>query len=463
MAKKNSLPVNKNDDITLKIDSVTGQGCGIGRYEGLAVFVDGALMGEEVFAHVIKVKSSYAVGKLKSILSPSKDRVEPKCTYCNTCGGCTLQHLEYGAQLQVKQEQVKDAMERLGGFKEIKVLPIIGMENPKRYRNKGSFPFGITEDGKISTGFFKQHSHTLVPIEDCIIQKNKINDAVKAVREWANKYNIPPYNEQTREGILRHVMVRTNSDESEVMTVIVTTGPLMNVPELIEIIKEKVDGLVSIIHNVNKKDTNVIFGDEFDVIWGKDTITETMDGVKFNVSAPSFLQVNPTQTIKLYDEAIKRLSLTGNETVVDVYCGIGTMSLLIAKKAKQVVGIEIVKEAIADARKNAINNNITNAEFICADAEEAFPKIAQSGTKIDAVMLDPPRKGCDEATLNAIINAKIEKVVYVSCNPATLARDCRILCDNGYETDAVQSVDMFPHSGHVESVVSLKRRNELQP
>lgn len=457
MTKNSLLPLKKNDDIKLDVDSVTGQGCGIGRYDGLAVFVDGALMDEQVYAHIIKVKSSYAVGKLKSILTPSKDRVEPKCPVYDACGGCTLQHLSYEAQLKVKQEQVKDAMERLGGFKDIEVLPIIGMKNPERYRNKGSFPLGYVDES-VEAGFFKQRSHTLVPLNDCIIQKSKIVQAVNAVTEWANEYGVPPYNEETHEGILRHVMVRTTADEKQVMVVIVTTGPILNVPQLIEKLKSNIEGLTSIIHNVNSKVTNVILGDEFDVIWGSDYITEKINGLKFNVSAASFLQVNPEQTVKLYNTAINNLGLTGEETVVDVFCGIGTISLLIAKKAKQVVGIEIVKEAIVDAKQNARENGIENVEFICADAEEAFPKIASSGKKIDAVMLDPPRKGCDEKTLNAIINAKIEKVVYVSCNPATLARDCRLLCDNGYEIKSVQPVDMFPHSGHVETVCLLSRK-----
>ena len=456
MAKKNVLPVNKNDEITLKIDSVTGQGCGVGRYKGLAVFVDGALKDEEVFAHIIKVKSNYAVAKLKSLLSPSKDRVDPLCSAYAQCGGCTLKHLSYQAQLEVKREQVKDAMERLGGFRDIEVKPTIGMDEPVKYRNKGSFPFGIC-DGKIEVGFFKQRTHTLVPVAECDIQKSKVMEVAKTVRCWANRYNIQPYDEESHEGILRHVMARTNSDESEVMAVIVTTGPLPKVRELTDMLREKVPELVSIIHNVNKKDTNVILGNEFDVVWGSDTINETIDNIKFKVSAASFLQVNPLQTVKLYNAAIESLDLCGSKTVIDVFCGIGTMSLMIAKKAEQVIGIEIVREAINDARLNAAQNGIKNAEFICADAEEALPKIVQSGVKIDRIMLDPPRKGCDEKTLMAIVESNAPQVAYVSCNPATLARDCRILCDNGYVINSVQPVDMFPHSGHVESVVCLKR------
>ncbi len=449
-------PVERNDDIVLEIDALGAEGEGIGRVDGYALFVPGALPGERVQAHVIKANSGYGVAKLVEIINPAPERVNPPCAIFGKCGGCTLQHLDYSAQLAYKRKVVEDALTRLGGLKDITVSPVIGMDEPWQYRNKGSFPLAEI-DGRVQAGFFAPRSHRLIPTEDCLIQQESGLIAMLAVRDWANEHGVAAYDEKTGRGLIRHVVMRTTVN-GEVMAVLVSTSA--SIPEkkaLIETLRDRVEGLASIYLNIQKGQTNVILGTDYRLLWGEPYITETLCDLSFSISPASFLQVNPVQTEKLYEKAIELLALNGNERVVDAYCGIGTITLLLARHAKEVVGIENVPEAVEDAKRNAEQNSIQNARFLCAPAEEALPKLLADGFKVDALLLDPPRKGAEEAFLRAVIESGVQRVVYISCNPATLARDCKMLSEGGYKVEAVQPFDLFPQTAHTETVCLLKR------
>ncbi|MEL7610318.1 MAG: 23S rRNA (uracil(1939)-C(5))-methyltransferase RlmD [Bacillota bacterium] len=451
-------PVTKNQQVELEISALASEGQGIGRVEGYAVFVAGALPGERVLALIIKATSSYAVGKLLHVLMPAKERVEPRCTAFGKCGGCSLQHLDYAAQLQSKRAVVRDALERIGGFTGIDVLPVIGMADPWEYRNKGAFPFASV-DGCVQAGFFAPRSHRLIPLERCDIEQPAIMEAVLAIADWANEQGIAAYDEETGRGSLRHAVVRTTR-AGDVMAAVVTAGRLIKEAELVQKLTQRVLNLKSIVHNLNPKRTNVIFGDSFRLVWGREKLTDELLGIRLEVSAASFLQVNPEQTERLYEKAIELAALTGRELVVDLYCGIGSISLALAQKAESVIGIESVPEAIADANANALLNNIQNARFLCAAAEEELPRLVEEGLRPDVIVLDPPRKGAETEAIRAIAASGAPRVVYVSCNPASLARDAKLLGEYGYALQTVQPVDMFAHSAHVESVVLMLRVKE---
>ncbi len=448
------LPVQKNQQIELDITALGSEGQGIGRVEGYALFVEGALPGERIRAQVIKTTSSYGVGKLLKVLVPSHERQKPRCAVFGRCGGCALQHLTYEAQLRAKEETVRAALERLGGFRGAAVLPVLGMKEPWHYRNKAAFPAGMA-DGKPVLGFFAPRSHRIVPFEDCPIQHPESLSALRAVKQWAQECDVPFYDERTGKGVLRHVVVR--SPQGQTMAVLVTTGALPKPARLVDLLQKEVRGLKSVIHNVNSGRTNVIFGKKFRVVWGEEQIAARLLGLEFSVSAASFFQVNTLQTEVLYEKALEFAGLTGRETVADLYCGTGTISLALARKAGEVVGIEIVPEAIEDARRNALRNGVENARFICAPAEEELPRMVEEGLRPQVVVLDPPRKGCEEALLAAVAKAAPERVVYVSCNPATLARDAKYLAQQGYRLEMAQPVDMFPWTAHVETVVLLSQ------
>lgn len=454
--KKRTPPIEKNDMLELPIEGLTADGQGVGRVEGYAVFVAGALPGELVRAHVIKAGSGYGVAKLISVLKQNENRVEPPCPVFARCGGCTLQHLDYATQLQAKTEQVRDALVRLGGFADVWVEPALGMDDPWRYRNKGSFPAAMGEAG-VEIGFFAPRSHRLVALEDCPIQDERVMAAALAVRDWAREFGVQPYDEETHTGTLRHAMARASGEG--VMAVVVTTGELPHRDALIAALKARVPGLTGIVHNINPQVSNVILGERYETIWGSGRLPVTLCGLRFNVSAASFLQVNPGQTEALYNAALSMLDLQGQETVADVYCGIGTISLLLAQRAKRVIGIENVPEAVEDAKQNALLNGRFNAEFIAAPAEAALPELVASGLALDAIVLDPPRKGCDAAVLAAIAQSGAPRVLYISCDPATLARDCKTLAQSGFSIKRVQPLDMFPHTGHVESLVLMSKSN----
>ncbi|MCE5235231.1 MAG: 23S rRNA (uracil(1939)-C(5))-methyltransferase RlmD, partial [Eubacteriales bacterium] len=437
-------PLKRNDDIVLTVDALGSEGQGIGRHEGFAVFVPGALPGETVRTHIIKAAPSYAIGKLTGIFAQSPDRAAPACPLFSRCGGCSLQHMRYEAQLSFKRQVVADALTRIGGFEGVSVNETLGMDTPWHYRNKGSFPFAVV-DGKTETGFFAPRSHRVVPLESCPIERKGAIAVALAVRAWAREYAVPVYDEETHKGILRHAMARIASDEG-VMAAVVTNAALPRERELISTLKERVPGLKSVIHNINPARTNAILGRTFKTLWGAARIDHPLCGLTFEVSAASFLQVNTEQTERLYQTVLAYLAPRGDETVADVYCGIGTISLLLAKSAKRVIGIENVPEAVEDAKRNAALNCIENAEFLCGDAEAVLPKLVKDGARLSAAVVDPPRKGCDEAALRAIAGAGVSRLIYVSCNPATLARDCKFLAGLGYAIKAVQPVDMFPQT-----------------
>ena len=451
MAQKLRPPVEKNNDLVVTIESLTNEGQGVARVEGFAVFVVGALAGEEVKAHVIKVQPTYAVAKATEILKPSPDRVRPACPVFAQCGGCTLWHLSYPAQLRQKQQWVQDALSRLGGFANVPMQPIVGMEEPTRYRNKGSFPFGVVGSAAVF-GFFAARSHRLVPFSDCLIQDERIVDAARRVAAWANACGVPVYDEATGEGQLRHVVARTTA-EGELMVTVVTKGQLKKKDDLLSFLED----CDSVWHNENPKQTNVVFGEKFTLLSGKQTLTETIGEKRFSVSPQSFLQVNRVQTRALYDAARELLAAKPTETVVDAYCGVGTISLFIAGDCAHVIGIEQVAPAIEDAKANAKANGVKNAEFVFGNVADVLPRLLLREGGIDAIVLDPPRKGCEEAALEAIAKSAASRVVYVSCNPATLARDCKYLAQHGFTLSAVRPVDMFPQTCHVETVALMVR------
>ena len=403
-------PFRKNDELIIQITGITSEGQGVGRSRDVAIFVPGAVTGESVKVHIIKVEKRYCIAKIVSIEQSSPHRVQR--------------------------------------FDNVEVQPVLGMRDPTRYRNKGSFPFGSI-DGAVAFGFYAERSHRLVPLFDCPIEDARITAIVRTVAEWAKRTNVSVYDESTHKGTLRACVVRVTST-GERMAVVVTKGELPAKESLMRMLDVE-----SLYHNRNDRSTNVIFGDRFTLLKGQPQLIEKQNDLKFAVSPQSFLQVNPQQTRVLYDEAIRLLDPKENETVADVYCGIGTISLAIAKRAGSVIGIECVPEAIEDAKENAKLNQIHNTQFRCGLAEDLLPQLIQNGTNIDAIVIDPPRKGCEPQVLDAIAQSGVKRVVYVSCNPATLARDAGILHEKGFSVAYIQPVDMFPHTHHVETVCCL--------
>ncbi len=453
---KQQPPFKINDIIELNITGLGSSGEGVGKADGFTVFVPGALPGETVSVKLFQVKKSYASGKILNIVVQSPQRVTPQCPYYESCGGCQLQHLSYEGQLQVKRRQVQDALERIGHIKGCEVLPVLGMQNPWHYRNKMQFPVSRVQ-GKIQIGCYAALTHNVIDIESCIIQKEANNKIMQAVRRWMAKFNIPVYDEATGKGVVRHVMGRVGVKTGEVMAVIITACyDIPHAGELVTTLKTEVDGLKSIVQNINKKRTNIIMGSKSRVLYGKGTIKDRLGNLKFNISPLSFFQVNSAQAKKLYATALDFAALQGSETVIDCYCGTGTISLYLAQKARKVYGIEIVEPAIKDANENAAANNIANAQFICGDAAVEMPALLSSGVTPDVVLLDPPRAGCDKKVLAAIAQVKPQKIVYVSCNPASLARDMAFLTENGYRAVKAQPVDMFGMCAHIETVALLQ-------
>ncbi len=453
------IPVKRNDKIELVITGLGSSGEGVGKYEGFTVFVPGALPGEKVGVCVNVVKRHYAIAVLKEVIQPSEERREPLCPLYERCGGCQLQHLSYAGQLEIKRQQVQAALERIGHL-EVQALPVLGCAKPWNYRNKMQFPVSLSAEGKLDIGCYALSTHSVIDTPDCLIQKEANNNVLAAVRAWMEKYQISAYDEKTGKGVVRHVMSRVGVHSGEIMAVlVVSVYDLPKRQELCAMLREAVPGLVSIVQNINKKPTNIIMGLKNKVLWGRSTIKDSLGNLSFNISPLSFFQVNSEQAEVLYAKALEFADLKGKENVVDVYCGTGTISLYLAQKAAKVYGIEIVPPAIEDAKRNALENGLKNAEFICGDAAVELPKLLESGVRPQVVLVDPPRAGCEQKVLDAIAGVQPERIVYVSCNPASLARDLAYLEDRGYKTVQAQPVDMFPQTHHVETIVLLQREN----
>jgi 23S rRNA (uracil1939-C5)-methyltransferase len=452
--------VKKNDEYIVTIEDMGSEGEGVGKIDGYTVFVKDALPGEKARIKITKAGKSFGYGRLMEVLEPSEYRVEPRCPIARKCGGCQIQEMSYEAQLAFKEKKVQNNLERIGKIapSEYEMCTIIGMEEPYNYRNKAQYPVGLDKDGRIVMGFYAGRTHSIIPCEDCAIG-DKINSEILAiVKSHMEEFHIQPYNEETHKGVVRHVLIRRGFTTNQCMVCIIVNGcELKGATKLVERLKA-IDGMTSISININKEKTNVIMGKTVIDLYGEGYIEDYIGDVKFRISPLSFYQVNPVQTKELYGKALEFAGLTGEETVWDMYCGVGTISLFLAKAARKVYGVEIVPEAIEDARKNAKINNIDNAEFFVGKAEEVVPKMYKEyGLGADVVVVDPPRKGCDEKLLETMIAMSPEKIVYVSCDSATLARDLEYLKAHGYGVKKVQPVDMFPHSVHVETVCLLTK------
>ncbi|MCR5370551.1 MAG: 23S rRNA (uracil(1939)-C(5))-methyltransferase RlmD [Clostridium sp.] len=445
--------MQKNDLLLLRAESLGAEMEGVCRHEGMAVFVPGLLPGEEGSVRILKMEKRYAFGKLESISSPSPDRVPPECGAWPRCGGCTARHMRYAASLEAKRRHVQDCLERIGHIR-IDVPPLLGMENPLGYRNKTSLPAGGTA-GEPLLGFFAPRSHRLIPAADCPNSMPPTAGIAHAVLDWMKKHRIPPYDESAGKGLLRHVVVRVNRRGEAMVTLVAAGRSVPHAEELWSALSSL--GAVSLYLNENRKNTNVIFGDRFELLRGRETLSAVLCGLRFELSPASFFQINPFQTERLYATALDFAAPGPEDTLCDVYCGAGTISLMMAGHCRQVTGIEIVPDAVRNARENAERNGIRNASFITGKAEEELPRMVREGLRPDIIVVDPPRKGLDPEVITAVAAAEPDRLVYVSCNPATLARDAALLQDHGYKICRIQPVDMFPYTSHVETVVLMTR------
>lgn len=466
--------MQKNETAIVTIEDIGVNGEGIGKVDGYTLFIKDAVIGDVVEAKVMKAKKNYGYARLMKIITPSKDRVTPVCTFARKCGGCQIQEMSYEQQLQFKHNKVRGNLERIGGFSpellEKIMEPVVGMEEPFHYRNKAQFPFGTDKEGNPITGFYAGRTHDIIANTDCALGVAVNKEILEKTLSFMKKYQIPSYDENTGKGLIRHALIRYGFTTKEIMVCYVINGKhIPHVEELVETLRE-LEGMTSITFTSNTKRTNVIMGDSYEIIWGQGYITDYIGDVKYQISPLSFYQVNPVQTDKLYGLALEYADLKGNETVWDLYCGIGTISLFLAQKAKQVYGVEIIPQAIEDAKRNAAINGFENAEFYVGKAEEILPKYYEEYAKThngerahaDVIVVDPPRKGCDETLLHTMTAMQPDKIVYVSCDSATLARDLKILCERGYCLERVRAVDQFPMSVHVETVCLLSKLHEAK-
>ncbi|MBQ6712534.1 MAG: 23S rRNA (uracil(1939)-C(5))-methyltransferase RlmD [Selenomonadales bacterium] len=453
---KRECPVTLHQQYEIAIRSLGHSGEGVGSKDDFTVFVPGALVGEVVLAKITLVKKNYAVGSLVRVIAPSEERVEPICPIYETCGGCQLQHLSYDGQLIAKRQQVVDALQRIGKQTALTVHPTLGASSPWLYRNKMQFPVG-EKKGRTIIGCYAKGSHDIIATENCHIQMDANNHIVQAASKILTEMKIPAYREKDDRGVVRHIIGRVGAGGQAMAVIVTKTKTLPKAEEFVARLRGEVPALVSIMHNINPKRTNVILGQETHCLWGQKTIQDGIGKLMFDISAQSFFQVHTAQADVLYQKALAYADLNGNETVIDAYCGTGTISLFLAQKAKKVYGIEIVAPAIRDAKKNAETNRITNAEFLVGDAVEVMPRLYEQGVRADVVVVDPPRSGCDPIVLETFARMNPERIVYVSCNPASLARDIAVLNELGYRAEEVQPVDMFPQTSHVESVALLRR------
>ena len=453
------MEYRKNDIVTLKIEDCGIDGEGIGKADGFTVFVKDAVIGDTVRAKIMKAKKNYGYGRLEEIITPSPDRVEPKCQFARQCGGCQLQALSYEKQLEFKTSKVRGHLERIGGFTDIPMEKILGMDQPFHYRNKAQFPVGKSKDGRIITGFYAGRTHSIIENRDCALGVTRNKEVLDRVIAHMEKFHIQPYDENTGKGLVRHVLIRYGFFTDEMMVCLIINGEKLPGEEALVKSLRQIPETVSVMVNVNKKRNNVILGEKVRLLWGQPYITDKIGEISYQISPLSFFQVNPYQTGRLYGKALEYAQLSGNETVWDLYCGIGTISLFLAQKAKMVRGVEIIPAAIENAKENARLNGFDNTEFFVGKAEEVLPEqFARTGERADVIVVDPPRKGCDETLLSTIIEMQPDRVVYVSCDSATLARDLKYLCERGYELKKVCPVDMFPNTVSVETVVLLSHK-----
>ena len=462
--------MKKNDTAVVRIEDIGINGEGIGKADGYTLFIKDTVMGDLVEAKVMKAKKNYGYAKLLRVIEPSKNRVEAKCPVAKQCGGCQIQEMDYREQLRFKQKKVIGNLERIGGFApellEKITQPVCGMDEPFHYRNKAQFPVGTGKDGKAVAGFYAGRTHQIIPNTDCALGVSQNRQILEEILSIMNENHIPAYNEQDCSGLVRHILIRYGFTTKEIMVCFVINGDNLPCADKFVDKLSQIEGMRSITFSKNKENTNVIMGKEIEVLWGDGYITDYIGNVKYQISPLSFYQVNPVQTEKLYKYALEYAGLTGEETVWDLYCGIGTISLFLTQQAKQVYGVEIVPQAIEDAKQNAELNGMTNAEFFVGKAEEILPKYYETYAKehpgqqahADVIVVDPPRKGCEETLLETMVKMQPDKIVYVSCDSATLARDLKYLCGEGYELKKVQVVDQFPNTVHVETVCLLQRK-----
>ena len=447
MKKQKTYPLT-----TLTIEGYGSDGEGVSHLsDGMACFVTGGIKGEKCLVKLNKIGRSCAWGEVKDVLELSPERKEIDCPYFARCGGCSLRYMSYKEELSFKKQKVQDALKRLGGSA-VEVSAIFGAENTERYRNKVQFPVGAG-----SIGFYQKRTHAVTDVEDCLLQPKACARLRTAVKNWMEQYGVAAYDERLHEGLLRHVYVRTNAAGESLCCLMVNGETLPYEEKLVTDLRQADEGLVGVVLGINQEKTNVILGDSYRTLWGQDYLEETLCGLKFRLSVPSFFQVNRDQTEVLYGKALELAGLTGTETVLDLYCGIGTISLALAEKAGRVIGAEVVPEAIEDAKKNAARNGIDNAEFFCGDAEDIAKRLAEQGLKPDVITVDPPRKGLAPGVVDTIVRMSPDRVVYVSCDPATLGRDVKRFADQGYYAQTALAVDLFPRTSHVESVVCLSR------
>ena len=450
--------MQKDDLIRVTIEDLSSDGLGVGHSDGMAFFIKDTVIGDEVEAKIMKMKKTYGYARMTKLLVPSPDRIEARCPVARQCGGCQIQSMSYPAQLRFKENKVRNNLMRIGKFENPPMEPIIGMDTPFRYRNKAQFPIGYSRDGRRIAGFYAGRTHAIIECEDCLLGARVNQEILETVLSHMEQFQIEPYEEQTGKGLLRHVMTRVGHSTGEIMVCLVVNGTNLPHEEALIAALTGIPGMASITLNTNTEKTNVIMGRKQRLLWGRPYIEDTIGAVRFRISPLSFFQVNPLQTEKLYGKALEYAGLTGKETVWDLYCGIGTISLFLAQRAKKVCGVEIVPAAIEDARKNAALNGFTNAEFFVGKAEEVLPeKYKTEGITADVIVVDPPRKGCEESVLTTMIQMQPKRIVYVSCDSATLARDLKYLCENGYTLQKYCPVDMFGNSVHVETVVLLSK------
>lgn len=461
---------NKNDLLQTQIIDIDENGNGIGKVSGYTLFVKDTVPGDICRVKIMKPKKNYAFAHLEELITPSEDRCKPACPVAKACGGCQLQAVTYERQLAYKENKVRNNLIRIGGFDENFInsvwSPIVGMENPYHYRNKAQYPVGYNRNGEIVYGFYAGRTHSVVEFDDCLLGVTENKEILKTITDWMKENRITPYNEETGRGTVRHILLRKGFATNEIMVCLVVDSDKLPASEELISKLSCIENMTSVSYSVNKGRDNVIMGDNYYPVWGKPTITDCIGDLRFNISPLSFYQVNPVQTRKMYDTAVEFAGLTGEESVWDLYCGIGTISLSMASRAKNVYGVEIIPQAIEDAKKNAKDNNIENVTFMVGKAEEVLPefyeKNVSTGEELcspDVIVVDPPRKGCDGKCLETMLQMSPKRIVYVSCDSATLARDLKILCEGNYIINAVQTFDNFPQTVHVETVVLLSKMN----